>query len=249
MPLAHRPSVGPTDGRRGWRLPALMAIVALTLAAVCAETVTPGAGGGPTPRGAVVGAPFEELFDAWVPGRWSRGDHELGRGRVDSLNVTVRDGVLEISTPPGTHAGGEIVSRAEYGHGAYAASMRCGTPAGTICAFFLYQASDDGRNDEIDMEVLGGTRELWLTAWVGGLQTNHARVDLGFDPAAGLHTYAMEHRRGTVSFRVDGVFVRRFTRGLPERAMRLMANAWWPTWQDGSSGGGKLFIDSIRAEP
>lgn len=228
-------------------VPVAGAVAAIVMA--CGEPVTTGGAGAPAPNEAAIGSPFEESFDGWDRQRWSSGVHELGRGRVDSLNVGIREGVLEIVTPAGTREGGEILSRAEYHHGAYMAALRCGTPRGTVCAFFLYEADKRGRNDEIDIEVLAGTRELWLTTWARGRQTNHIRVDLGFDPADGVHSYGIEYRPRAVSFRVDGVFVRRFTSALPTRPMHVMANAWWPIWRDPGGEGGTLSIDSIRAAP
>jgi beta-glucanase (GH16 family) len=69
-----------------------------------------------------------------------------------------------------------------------------------------------------------------MTTWSRGRQTNHLEVTLPFDPATGFHEYTIEYGRQTVAFRVDGVLVGTFSSQLPRKSMKLLANAWWPTW-------------------
>ena len=169
-------------------------------------------------------------------------------GYLDPNNVALDNGALVIDTPAGTFDGGEILSTSQYGYGTYTASMRCATPRGTVCAFFLYQGVRGKQNDEVDIELLGGSSTIYFTTWVRGRRTNHVELTLPFDPGSTYHTYSIEYRASAVTFRVDGQILKAFTRKLPTQPMLIMSNAWWPTWLSGSSTGGSLDIDWITAQ-
>ncbi len=110
-------------------------------------------------------------------------------------------------------------------------SLKTPKAPGTISAFFLYQLDQSPRNDEIDIEILNdGSKQILFTTWVGGKQTNHAKTTLGFDPTKGFHTYRIEWSPRRVGFLVDHVLIQEFTTGVPQRAMYVMSNTWWPTW-------------------
>jgi len=174
--------------------------------------------------------PLDEPFDALDPSVWQAGDHALGLGWLDPANVSVPGGLLHLKTPAGRRDGAEIASIERASGGIFEASMKCALPAGALCAFFLYEGVAGNRNDEIDIEIIAGTRRMMMTTWVRGRQTNHAEITLSFDPAAGFHVYSIEWAPGEVAFTADGVRVQRWTRKLPARAMKVYANAWWPTW-------------------
>ena len=138
---------------------------------------------------------FTDDFNNWQSGRWSAEEHPLGKGWFRSENVSVGGGILRLTSPAGTTDGGEIASIDRFGNGTFTASMRCGMPAGTLCAFFLYQGVPGNQNDEIDFEVISGTNTLWMTTWSRGVETNHAEVTLPFDPAGAFHEYTIDYQR------------------------------------------------------
>lgn len=193
-------------------------------------------------------ASLTDDFDAWDPGVWSAEEHPLGKGWFRAANVSVTGGMLHLTTPAGTYDGGEIASLDRFGGGTFTAVMRCGMPQGTLCAFFLYEGVPGNRNDEIDIEVISGTSTLWVTTWSRGRQTNHLEVTLPFDPAADFHQYTIEYGRKAVAFRVDGNLIATFTSELPHKSMKLLANAWWPTWlnQPPASADASMEIDRIE---
>jgi beta-glucanase (GH16 family) len=193
--------------------------------------------------------PLDEPFDTLDPAVWSAGDHGLGLGWLDPANVSVAAGELRLRTPAGTRDGAEIASVERAADGTFETSMRCALPAGALCAFFLYEGVPGNRNDEIDIEIIADTRRMMMTTWVRGRQTNHTEITLGFDPSANFHTYGIERAAGGVAFTVDGVRQQRWTRKLPGRAMKIYANAWWPTWLTSPlpAADGDLAIDWVRA--
>ena len=83
--------------------------------------------------------------------------------------------------------------------------------------------------------------------WVQGRQTNNVRVPLPFDPSAGYHDYRIEWTSSRVGFYVDGTRMTEFTTGVPQDAMYILSNVWWPTWLAGPvlSSPASLGIDRI----
>jgi beta-glucanase (GH16 family) len=199
---------------------------------------------GATPLGA---ARVDEPFGAWDGSRWLSGDHPLGRGRVRAANAAVRGGHLLLSLPAGTLEGGEILSSRRVGYGTYEARVRASAASGSLTAFFLYQGVQGG-NDEIDIEIPGGTSRIMFTVWVRGEQVHHRETTLPFDPAADFHEYRIEHTRTALRFYVDDVEMARFFTSLPDAEMHVMANAWWPEWLEGGpySTGHEAVIEWIR---
>lgn len=174
-----------------------------------------------------------EEFDAPSPAGWTADTHPLGRGLVRAENVALGGGIASLSLSAGAYDGAEILTAARHGTGAYTARMRTPLAPGSISAFFLYQGVSGG-NDEIDIEIFNdGTRRIMFTTWVAGRETNNVIRTLPFDPAQGHHDYRIEWAARSVRFRVDGVLMEEFRKGIPRNAMLVMANTWWPTWLTG----------------
>jgi xyloglucan:xyloglucosyl transferase len=136
-------------------------------------------------------------------------------------------------------------------YGEYSARMRAPVAPGSLSALFLYQDVRGG-NDEIDLEIHNdGSRRALLTTWLGGKAVREARVELPFDPAAAVHEYTIRWSPAEVAFLADGILLGRFTSGIPTRPMRLMANAWWPTWLpcEAPSTDRELLVESLRLLP
>jgi len=186
--------------------------------------------------------PFDNLDPVW----WLPSSHQLGRGYLLPGNVTA-DGRLRIRARFDAFTGGELSSSAKYGTGSFTARMRCATPAGTVCALFLYQTGVGNSADEIDIEILPGTREVMFTAWQQGTRTFSARKQLGFDPAAAFHSYTIERATTELRFRVDGVLKQTFRSKtkVPQALMPVFLNAWWPTWLTPGTADGLLDVDEV----
>ena len=184
----------------------------------------------PTPL--VVPNLVDEPFDSWDPSLWLTGNHQLGRGWVRSPNVSVQGGQLVLALPANTVDGGEVLSSRRVRYGTYEARLRASSAIGSITAFFLYEGARTG-NDEVDIELIGGTRRVMFTTWVRGRETHHEEVSLTFDPWAAMHDYRIEYSRNVVRFFVDGVQLAQFGDNLPSAQLHVMANAWWPTWLAG----------------
>jgi endo-1,3-1,4-beta-glycanase ExoK len=218
-------------GRRTTRA---AAVAALALAAACSDMATdPKADAGLARSPAAPSTAFTEEFDGASFPAWTMDTHPLGRGSVRAENVTLGGGTAALALAAGAYDGAEVYTAARYGTGAYEARMRTPHAPGSVSAFFLYQGVPEG-NDEIDIELFNdGTRRIMFTTWVAGKETNNVIQTLPFDPAAALHDYRIEWSVKVVRFRVDGVVMQEFRRGIPKNAMFVMANTWWPAWLTG----------------
>ena len=190
-------------------------------------------------RGAGGRAPVVEEFDVWDMTAWIATDHPLGRGVFESKNVSHskflgdrRSGALVLTLGAREHFlhGAEIRSASPVRFRDVEINLKTPNAPGSISAFFLFQLVQRPRNDEIDIEILNGTRQILFTTWVGGNETNHVERTLGFDPWKNFHDYRIEWSPSRVRFLVDGISVEEFTRGIPRQAMYVMSNTWWPTW-------------------
>ena len=177
-------------------------------------------------------ASWTDPFDSLDAVRWSSSPHLLGRGAFDPANATASGGALHVTLPAGGHDGAEVYTRALYRSGRFSARMRVPDAPGSISALFLYAPPDYGQ--ELDIELFNDrTGTVWVTAYAGGRQTEHAELSLGFDPTSGLHTYEIDWSRKEMSFLADGRLLRRWRTGVPRNPMRLYLNAWWPLWLSG----------------
>jgi hypothetical protein len=183
---------------------------------------------------------------------WTAGAHRLGRGRLDPSHVIHQGTTARLVLPAGTYDGAQIATPERYATGSFRASMRTARAPGSLSAFFLYEDVPGDANDEVDVEVFndGGGRAL-LSLWRDGELTRSSEVELGFDPGAAAHEYRIDLHGGSADFYVDGRLLRRWTEGVPDRPMKLMANAWWPTWLEGPPPAADVFTEvaAIRVSP
>lgn len=202
-------------------------------------------------------AAFEvaEAMDPWSwedfatldEGRWSASSKKLGRGRLNSENVAAEDGTLRIRLPAGTLEGGEIESADSYGYGSYAARIKVARAPSSLTGFFLYAPPDF--HAEIDVEIFNDrSRRVMFTTYADGEQTNTVRKRLPFDPTSGFHEYRMDLYPTGAEFSVDGRLLHTFRDGLPGDSMKLMVNAWYPTWLPGKEPreDGHTYVDWIQ---
>ncbi|XVV00920.1 beta-glucanase [Actinosynnema sp. CA-248983] len=200
---------------------------------------------------AAIGGSFVDHFNGFDTSRWHkadgwsnggmfnvgwRADHVWSNGGVTGIN-------LDKATCPGgcsgkPYASGEIRSNDLYSYGRFEVRMMAVKRPGTVTSFFTYTGPSDNQPwDEIDIEILGkNTTQMQTNYFTNGVGGHEKIINLGFDAAAGYHTYAIEWwNRGTINWFVDGRLVHQEngSRGpLPTRPQRIMANLWPGTGVD-----------------
>lgn len=175
---------------------------------------------------------FVEEFDGLDPQRWTPGDHPLGRSRVDPRNVRVGGGRLDLLLRRGSLAGAELMSNRVFAAGVVSARLRVADVPDSLTGFFLYAPPDHAH--EIDIEILDDPRgRVLFTTYHDGRETHTTERDLGFDPTADFHDYAIARRPGQVAFSVDGREFVRWTDAVPDEDLHLYLNAWFPRWLGG----------------
>lgn len=163
---------------------------------------------------------------------WRAASHRLGRGRMRADEVRAEGRGFRLRLLPGVCDGAEVRTVSRYHLGRYAMRMRTPRAPGSISAFFLY-ADVGGGNDEIDIEIFNDTsRVALLTTWMTGEKTHEQKVRLDFDPAAGLHDYAIRWSGSALRFEADGRVLAEMQDRYPTAPMKVMANVWWPVWMD-----------------
>lgn len=228
-------------------LPFVMGLTALT---ACSDLpLAPELNTDPPPSFALVGTAFSDGFGFFDTARWGRSTHTLGRSQLVPANVQIAGDSVRLVTSSGPYAGAEIWTWQQYGTGTFDIRGRCGVPSGAVCAFFMYETGVGDFADEIDIEILGGSRTIWFTTWVRGKRTNHKELTLPFNPALAMHTYTIVRGTSEIAFLVDGMERAKFKgKGkLPQAVMPVFANAWWPTWLTPVTGSGEWVIDNIAA--
>ena len=215
---------------------------------VLATTLTVGLAAGPVlalPAQAAIGGGFTDDFNGLNTARWYKAD---GYSNGSMFNVGWRadhvwnsGGVLGINLDnagcPGgcsgkPYASGEYRTTDLYSYGRFETRMKAVSGSGIDSSFFTYTGPSDGQPwDEIDVEILGkNTRQVQLNYFTNGVGGHETVINLGFDAAAGYHTYAIEWwNGGTINWFVDGALVHQEngSRGpLPTHPQRIMMNLW-----------------------
>lgn len=209
--------------RGSWRKSCSVVVVAL-LALVFGTTLA----------GAARSSDFRDEFASYDNRRWIKVDRPFGYGKVDSANVTVANGLLDIRLPAGRRDGGELRSTSLYRYGRYSVRMKVAHAPSSLTAFFLYKKPDYAQ--EIDIEIFNdNTRRIMFSTYAGGAQTNTIIDELPFDATSEYHVYTIEYDPGFVRFLVDGTELRRWTSGVTRSSMYLFVNAWFPSWLAGQA--------------
>jgi endo-1,3-1,4-beta-glycanase ExoK len=188
---------------------------------------------------------FGDPFDSLDGGRWSVGDHQLGRSRLDPANVVVAGGALELRHPAGSVDGAEVRTTALWRTGSYHARIRAANAPSSLTGFFLYAPPDYA--SEVDIEILDDpSGAVLISTYAGGRQTHTETRALGFDPTAAYHDYAIELARKFATFRGDGIALRTWKTGVPTAPMALYLNRWFPAWPAGApSPGAATLVDRV----
>ncbi|MBM2620885.1 glycoside hydrolase family 16 protein [Actinoplanes sp. LDG1-06] len=171
--------------------------------------------------------------DGWSNGSvfdvgW-RADH-VGFRRGD-LTLTLDDVPCPAGCSDKPYASGEYRTNDLYSSGKFETRMKAVKRSGTTTTFFTYTGPSDNQPwDEIDIEILGrNTRLMQTNYFTDGVGGHETVIDLGFDAAAGYHTYGFEWSPRAIKWYVDGRLVHREdgSRGpLPSHPQRIMMNLW-----------------------
>ncbi len=178
---------------------------------------------------------FTDDFNSFDTNRWSKGDHNLGRGYLDPKNVGVSNGNLAIKLPVRTLNGGEIMSKDLYGEGSYSVRMKLPNAPSSITGFFLYQAPDYA--SEVDIEIYNDTsRKIMFSTYSGGSQTHTETMALPFGPTTGYHEYRFDYASGSINFYANGKLMKTWKDGLPavklDEALRQRLVSELARWQE-----------------
>jgi licheninase len=185
--------------------------------------------------GAARAGDFRDEFTTFDVHRWYKSSRPFGWGAVDPANVSVTGGTLALELPGGTLNGGEVRTLSLTRYGSYRTRMKVANAPSSLTAFFLYKKPDFAQ--ELDIEIFNDpSGRVVFSTYSNGSQTTVER-QLGFDPTAGFHEYAIEYDPGSVRFLVDGVELQRFTSGVTRSSMYLHVNAWFPSWLAGTVPG------------
>ena len=234
-------------------------------AATATRTNTPAA----TPSGG-----FTDNLDSYNTALWTKAD---GWTNGDPFNVGWRadhinfsGGIMTITLdnvpcPSGCsnrpYASGEYRRNELTGYGLYEGRFKAAKGSGIVGgSFFIYTGPSDNQPwDEIDIEILGkDTTKMQCNYFTNGVGGHETMINLGFDAAAGFHTYGFDYQPNYIKWYVDGALVHTETgaRGpLPTHKMKLMMNLWAGIGVDGWLGPftytGPLYqqVDWIRFTP
>lgn len=190
---------------------------------------------------------FTDTFKDFDGERWGKGDHRLGRSYLDPSNVLVRRDLLVIKIPARTLGGGEIYSRKMYRYGVYGTRLKVPYAPTSITGFFLYRSPDF--EHEIDIEIYNDhSRRIMFTTYSNGTRTHTQTMRLPFDATEGFHRYHIRYGPRYVGFYAGGKLMKRWRSGVPNEAMHLMVNTWYPNWLAGKRSPTNRFLlmDWIR---
>jgi beta-glucanase (GH16 family) len=189
-------------------------------------------GFGVSVAGAARSGDYRDEFTTFDVHRWFKSSRPFGWGAVDPANVSVSGGMLAIKLPGGTANGGEVRSLSLTRYGSYRARIKVANAPSSMTAFFLYKKPD--YEQELDIEIFNDqSGRVWFSTYSNGAWTT-VEKQLGFDPTAAFHEYAIEYDPGSVRFLVDGAERQRFTSGVTRSTMYLHVNAWFPSWLEGT---------------
>jgi beta-glucanase (GH16 family) len=146
------------------------------------------------------------------------------------LNLTLDN------TPYGgkTYTSGEVQTNVYYGYGKAQVSMQmANTSTGTDDSFFMYTGSSASDPwDEIDFEYVpyvSHINQIHIGYFTNGVNYVGKYVNLGFDPRAAVHTYAIDYEPTGITWYVDGNVIDTETGAsgpLPSHPMKMITNLW-----------------------
>jgi beta-glucanase (GH16 family) len=168
------------------------------------------------------------VADGWSNGDWTANDWRRSQIRRTPTGIEItlartRGGEKRFSS-------GELQSENVYRYGYFETRLRAPRGSGLVTGFFTYTRSGPENTwDEIDIEILGrDTRSVQLTYYRNG-ERHIVTLPLGFDAAAGQHTYGFDWTPRALRWYVDGRLIHEETGAngpLPRDAQRLYLHLW-----------------------
>ena len=182
---------------------------------------------------------FQTSFDTFDTADWRISDYANQAAFIDTAfvpeNVLISPGIVELQLDGQdesgkSYSGAEIRSEVRFFYGRYEVTMQASPDVGTLSSFFLYTGKPFGTStSEIDFEFLGAdTTEVLLTIHTPE-GSDGEFVDLGFDAAEGLHTYAFEWAPNYIAWYADDVLLREVESpdiSTPDTPGYIFMNVW-----------------------
>lgn len=192
---------------------------------------------------------WEDPFDTVDLTRWQLMTHSWdgNLAQFTGENAAVRDGILHLSLTAANDAnkpfrGVEMRSRETLTYGKIEASARFAQGSAVVSSLVLiYTPWPPDDWNELDIEFLGKNADRIQFNHMVNIPpadpaTGHLQfpelVTLGFNPAAGFHTYAIEWVPGEARFYVDGALMHTATKEM--NRMVLPQNILLTIWASGS---------------
>jgi endo-1,3-1,4-beta-glycanase ExoK len=199
----------------------------------------------------------------WQVASWPEHD-----GQTSPDRCFVKDGYLtmQFMNNGGTFLSSAVQTWKTFLYGKWEYRAKCSSVPGVLNSFYTIDwGTGNGTKQEIDIEFLSksfGTNKGQIHYAVHqegrtSFQTN-PDVDLGFDPSAAFHTYAIEITRTYVRWLVDGAEKKRYAYASGQitinAAYQLKLNFWSMNggWIGGPPASGQLctyLIDWIKFTP
>jgi len=194
---------------------------------------------------AIASSTFFDDMDFFDSTNWEKSDWWNGlpfQNTWNPANVTHDQGVMSLTFDDTgdvvPYASGEYRTLDYYGYGRLEGNLQAAQGDGLVTGLFTYTGAPFGDPwDEIDIEILGkNTTQLQVNYYVDGVGGHEAVIDLGFDAAAGFHTYAFDWTPTSITWYVDNQMVHEVTGSLgtlPNSPGRVFMNLWScdaPNW-------------------
>lgn len=167
------------------------------------------------------GASFVDGLSSEDTTRWSRtsdvypGEPVNNGWRADHIAFSGGQMELRLNTQPCVtapeqcasrpSASGQLRSNDTYGFGRYTAVLRAAAGDGVVTDFMKYTGAVVGSpTDLIGMHIQGqNPTRMQVSYFLSGVGAQYHTVDLGFNAAASLHTYAFDWSAGSLRWYVD----------------------------------------------
>lgn len=184
---------------------------------------------------------FVDRFKSLGSDNWHVADYDFSHPAFDTdwrKSQAVFDDGLTLhlspqapSAPAGNRFIGASVRRHDPSHyGRYEVALQAARGEGLIVGFFTYTGPHYGTtHDEIDIEFLGQDTTKLHAAWFVDGALREKFIDLGFDAADRVHSYAFEWAPDAIRWYADQqlIFQHHVTDGpVPSLPGRLFANIW-----------------------